>query len=147
MKPRLVLLLVLASSGCKDEGVERYAQALHQYQACVDDGASPNDPRFGEVLKLLDAVPRGSTARVRAEALRGSLERAQAPRLRTPLAIHGGPDLSAEVVDQLARCRQLAEQLGTTAPADRPAKLQALDACRAAAEKLDVACAHPDAGP
>ena len=146
MKLRVALLLALACTACKDEGVERYSLALSKYQECVDQGVSPNDPRFVEVLKLLDAVPASSSAHVRAEALRQSLQSAQAPRLRTPLAIQGGANLSAEVAAQLAQCRLLAEQLGTTAEADRPAKLRALDACRAAAEKLDAEHVH-DGGP
>ena len=144
MKKGILVLLVLA--GCKDQGVERYDQALRKYEALVVQGVRPTDPRFDEVVKLLDGVPADSTASVRAAALRRALESAQAPKVRTPLAVQGGANLPAQVAAQLVLCRRLAEELGTTPEAERPAKLKQLDACRAAAEKLDDESMHPDAG-
>ncbi len=146
----IFFLLVAAPTftlfGCKDPGVERYDQALHQYETLVGQGVRPTDARFAEVSKLLDEVPAGSSAHVRAEALRRALQSAQAPKVRTPLAVQGGSHLPAEVAAQLVQCRTLAEQLGTTPEAERPAKLQALDACRAAAEQLDEQSHGLDAG-
>ena len=142
----LVAFGCLALAGCRDRGVEKYDQALHQYEALVGQGVRATDPRFAEVEKLLDAVPADSTARVRADTLRRALQSAQAPKLRTPLAIQGGAHLPSEVAAQLAHCRKLAEEFGTTPEAERAAKLGALDACRAAAEQLDEASHALDAG-
>ena len=116
-------LLVLTAS-CKDEGVQHHQQALEKYSECVTRGVRPTDPCFAEVLTILDRIPKSSTARPPAEVLRAALLTAQQPRLGAPLAVPGAP-----------QCQQLAEQLGTTAEADRPAKLRALEECRAKVEK------------
>jgi hypothetical protein len=143
---RLALPLLLLS--CTDHGIEKLNEAKAAYSALVDQGVRTDDPRYAKVLEQLDAVPAGSSAKPRAEALARSLRNAQAPRVRTPLAIQGGEHLPAEVAAQLAKCRALAEQLGALPEADRPGKLKELDACRAAAEKLDEASRDaPSAGP
>ncbi len=135
-----MLLLLLAS--CKDEGVERHKQALEKYSDCVSRGEAPNGPCFAEVLTLLKTVPSSSVARPKADALRDALLNAQQPKLRTPLAIQGGAHLPSDVIAVLKQCQRLAEELGTSAEADRPAKMRELDACRARAEKLDTAHVH-----
>jgi hypothetical protein len=145
MRARAWVLLLLFC-GCKDEGLERYQQAAHQYQELVDHGVPPNDARFAEVLKLLDEVPSSSTARPRADGLRKALQGAQGPKVRTPLAISGGANLPPPVAEQLARCRKLAEEMGTTAEGERAAKLKELDGCRETAERLDAAHVHSEAG-
>jgi hypothetical protein len=146
MRRAAVAACCLALAGCKDRGVDSYAQALHQYEVLVGQGVRPTDPRYAEVVKLLDAVPADSSAHVRAEALRHALQSAQAPKLRTPLAVQGGAHLPSEVAAQLSHCRKLAEEFGTTPEAERAEKLKALDACRLAAEKLDIASHELDAG-
>lgn len=142
MKFGRALVLVMVTASCKDEGVERHRLALEKYTACVTMGAPVTHPCFAEVLALLNSVPKGSDARARADALRDALVSAQQPRIRTPLAVKGGPNLSPEVVEQLAACQLLAQALGTATEAERPRKLLELDACRARAEKLDAEHAH-----
>jgi hypothetical protein len=138
------LTLLLLTASCKDEGVERHKQALEKYSACVIKAVPPNDPCFAEVLTILDTIPKSSSARPRADALRESLQTARQPRIRTPLAVQGGPHLPPEVVTQLQQCQRLAEQLGATPEADRPARLRELDACRAKAETLNSHHGHGD---
>ena len=130
-------LMLLSLTACKDEGVARHQRAIEKYAACVGRALPPTDPCFNEVMTLIDSVPKDSAARPRADALRESLINAQQPKIRTPLAVQGGAHLPADVIAQLQQCQRLAEQLGTTPEADRPAKLRELDACRAKAEKLD----------
>lgn len=135
----VALLLVMS---CKDEGVAKHQQALDVYTACITRGAPPSDACFDEVLTTLEQVPKGSGARVRSDALRDGLLTARQPKLRTPLAVQGGANLPLDVIAQLKKCQHLAEQLGTTPDAGRPGKLLELEACRAAAEKLDNAHVH-----
>jgi hypothetical protein len=104
--------LVVASS-CKDEGVEQHRQAMDAYAACVAKSAQPGDPCFENVRALLTKVP-DPKAQALAEKLKAR------PMLAAPLAVDGP-------------CRALAEALGTTPEADRPAALKALAACRKAA--------------
>ena len=144
MRAGRCLTLLLLCASCKDEGVQQHRQALEKYATCVDRGVAPTDPCFTEVLTLLAAIPPGSTARPRAEALREGLLTARQPRIRTPLAVQGGVHLGPEVLTQLEQCQRLAEDLGQTAEADRPAKVLKLEACRASAEKLDIARVHGD---
>ena len=146
MRGRFVLLALLLTPGCKDEGVRRHQEALEKYSGCVNRHVPPSDECFSEVLTLLSSIPSSSTARPRADALRDALLTARQPKLRTPLAIGGGAGLPAEVVGQLQRCQRLAQELGTTAEADRPGKLRELEACRAKAERLDDSHGDPDAG-
>jgi hypothetical protein len=138
----LCAALLLLTVSCKDEGVERHREALEKYTGCVTRGLAPSDPCFDEVLAIVEKIPKSSSARPRADALRESLLSARQPKIRTPLAVQGGANLPPEVITQLQQCQRLAEQLGTTAEADRPAKLQEIEACRAKAEKLDNAHAH-----
>ncbi len=127
------LALLLLQTSCKDEGIERHQKALEEYSACVSSGLPPVHACFADVVNLLETIPKSSTAYARAQALRDALLTAQQPKLRTPLAVQGG---------QLNQCQRFAEQLGTTAAADRPDKVRELEACRAKAEKLDSAHVH-----
>ena len=142
MRRGLALALLTLTASCRDQGVQRHQHALELYAGCVNRGLAPNDACFTEVLAILATVPASSAARARADALRDGLLTAQQPRIRTPLAIQGGPNLAADVVAQLQQCRVLAEQLGTTGEAERPAKMLELEACRAKAERLDIKHVH-----
>lgn len=144
MRVTAAVVLLLLTTSCKDEGLERHQKALEKYSACVERNAPPMDPCFAEVVTILDTIPKDSKAGPKANLLRAALETARQPKLRTPLTIQGGAHLPSEVVTQLQRCHKLAEELGTTAEADRPAKLRELDACRAKAEKLDIDHVHPE---
>lgn len=141
---RVAAITLLLLAACKDEGVEKHQKALTLYGDCMSRGVKPTDPCFAGVLKLLEEIPKGSTARPKADAMREALLTFQQPRLRTPLAIQGGPNLAPDVVETLRQCQRLAEKLGQTPEAERPALMRELDACRATAEKLDIAHVHGD---
>ncbi len=128
MKLRHVAVLLLASS-CKDEGAATHKQAMDAYAACVAKTAQPGDPCFEGVRALLAQVPKGSASHAKAAALAETLK--PRPLLPAPLAVDGP-------------CRALAEALGTTPEADRPAALKALDACRKAQDR--DAHEHGDGG-
>lgn len=138
----LALLLLLLTASCKDVGVERHKQALEQYTDCANRRVPPSDLCFTEVLAILETVPKSSSARPRADALRDGLLTARRPKLRSPLAVQGGPRLPPEVTLLLQQCQRLAEQLGALPEAERRKKLLELDACREKAERLDAKHAH-----
>jgi len=96
----------------------------------------PSDPAFDEVLKQLDAVPKGSAARGKAQSLREAILRSRQRLAPRPLANlpptgrDGGADKPPEVLAQQQECAKQAELLGTVKPEARPAAEQRLQQCK-----------------
>lgn len=137
-----VLLFVLLALACRDSGAEAWERARLAHRALLDAAARPEDPRFEAVLSDLASVPLSSRHAAEAEQLRQSILAARV-KVRTPLALVGGgrrpPDLEA----QLAACGRLAALAGADGGVDRRA-LEALEACRKQAERLELRYAHAD---
>lgn len=123
MRFSLAVAVLLSAASCKDEGIERHRKALEQYSGCVGRMLPPTDPCFDAVLTTLDGIPKGSPARAHGDELRAALTAARHPKVAAPLSVPG--------------CEELAQQVGTAAPAERAEKLRALQECRVRAEKHD----------
>lgn len=142
MKTVRVLALVVATAaggalfpGCrKDVGVQRLAQAEARYEALLNEGVGPRNPRFDEVRSLLREVPPDSKAHPQAQALLQKLEAFSAIPER-PLAVPGR--------EAPGRCEPLVQALGSAQGEARERLLEELRACRVEEERRK-AHDHPE---
>ena len=137
------LTLVLFLSSCRDEAAEAFARADLKYRALVTEAARPDDPRFDAVLADLAKVTPGSKHYAAAQKLVAGLNAGRTSKVRTPLALAGNGRRPPQLEAQLAACARLAEIAGADGGVDRRA-LEALEACRLQAEKMELAIAHGD---
>ena len=137
---RLLLPCLLALGGCRDPGAEAWAKAHQKHEALMLAGVSPSNPKFDELLSLLDAVPRGSPRYAEAQRLKGAIASAR-EHLRRPLAVahESAGDIPAQMAAQAQACALLAEQLGRDGGVGA-AGLKALSDCQRRVEELDSRC-------
>ena len=80
----LLLVLALLGAGCpRDTGPERLARAQASYQALVEQGVPPSDPRWEAIITEFEAVPRDSKVWPEAERRIATLRQLHA----TPLCL------------------------------------------------------------
>ncbi len=113
-------VLALALGGCRDEGAAEYERAEARYEQLLASGRLAGDAEFDEILRALERIPPGSSARARADALSRAIERARANRAPRPLSREADG----------AECTLLAEALGRASGAEREAIARRLEACR-----------------
>jgi hypothetical protein len=143
----VIVTVVLAGSGCRDEAAERYARATLRYEALLADHTPSHAPAFDQVLADLDAVPPGSRHGAEAKRLATAIRLSRGPMVRTPLALGPkGGDRHPALEAKLAACARLAQLAGADGGVDRRA-LEALEACRHEAEVLELRLSHPDLVP
>lgn len=135
------LVAVCVLSACRDRGAEAFARAELQYRALLAEAAAPHDARFDAVLKDLGQVPSSSKHFVAAKALIHGIEAGRERRVRTPLALVPNGRRSSALEAQLAACARLAQLAGLDGGIDRHT-LEALEACRFRAEKLELQQSH-----
>jgi hypothetical protein len=143
--PRLaaIVALSLALSSCRDEAAEAFARAQLRYEALVAEGVRPTDPRFDAVLVELRKVPPSSKRHAQAQVLLRGIEGARQRGVRTPLALASDGHRPPELEAQLAACGRIAALAAGDGGVDRRT-LEALEACRRAAEKLELRLSHGD---
>lgn len=131
---------LLALAGCRDPGAEAWARARQQHEALILAGVNPSNPRFDELLLLLDQVPPASKRYPEAQRLKGAIAGARA-HLRRPLAVahDSAGDLPSQMAAQAQACARLAEQLGRDGGVGA-AGLKALSDCQRRVEELDSRC-------
>jgi hypothetical protein len=137
--------LLLLPACTEDEGPERLAQADARYTALVEAGVqgSANDPRVAALIRDYEAIAPDSKAWPQAQKRLAALRALAAPLPPRPLAVPGSSGPGATAADlQRAACARLAEQLGASAPAGRPALERALGECRQKQSRLE-ADEHP----
>lgn len=137
----LTAMMLIAGAACsrEDGGLQKYEQAVEQYQSLVARSRPASDPAFDRVLELLEGVPPRSSVHDRAEVLRQALLNARRRLPSPPLIGHGveaAADPSAAALR--SRCEELVRQLGTAAPEIRPQVTRALAECQRAAHAHDV---------
>jgi hypothetical protein len=144
------LALSLAFAGCRDADAERFARAKLRYAALLERHAPASEPAFGEVLADLEAVPPKSPHYGEAQRLARAIRLARGPQVRTPLALaprEGSRPAALEAA--LNACARLAELAGQDGGVDGHV-LEALEACRRRAERLELELSHghdaPDGG-
>ncbi len=146
MTVRQLLPLALGAliAACVDGGTRTYDEARAEYVKLVQAGALPTDSRFDAMLEKLNRIDPSSRSAPAAQKLVHAIL-AGRERVKTPLAqvAPANTTLSPAVVEQLKACARLAEMAGRDGGVD-PHMLQALDDCRAKAERLD---AHDNATP
>lgn len=119
MKFKVFALAACVLCACRDEGRSQYSKARAQYEALIAKGTLPSAPEFEEVIKALDAVPEGSSAKGDARALSTSLSRARGPKVVRPLS------------PQNSVCAALAEKLGPAQGEERARLARQVSECRA----------------
>ncbi|WP_434384139.1 hypothetical protein [Melittangium boletus] len=102
---RPLLLLALLSAGCpRDTGPERLARAQASYQALVEQGVPPSDPRWEAIITEFEGVPRDSPVWPEAEKRIATLKKLHAtPLPRRPLSRPGEPDGGSLSLDEHGR--------------------------------------------
>ncbi len=138
----LTLALVLLSS-CRDQEAEAYARAELQYRALLDQAVRPDDARFDGVLAELAKVTATSRHFAAAQKLQRGIEAGRKKKVRTPLALGANGRRPEQLEAQLAACARLAELAGADGGLDRRT-LEALEACRFRAEKMELQFSHGD---
>src|SRR5690606_9534839 len=156
LPPRALLLLLSALffTACpKDPGTETLAQSRARYAELLEQGTSPDDPRFHALIAELDAIPEDSDAAPEAQRLIAAIRGAQrGPPMRplAPVAPDAPPTSPEEArLREIQRaCGRLAEQLGASAPGDSQDRLrEALQRCREQVERAKVTHLHPGEAP
>lgn len=151
MKPAFaffVLLLSVLLLGCKDVGESHYREARAQYESLVSTGHRPDAREFEPVLEKLRAVPPGSRAFRKAQALAASLSAARVRPPATPLATHSSAaEPNAALGAQREACSVLAQQLGTATGETKTVLEQALVQCRTRIGEMKEADEAKDAPP
>lgn len=142
---RFVCLLVafsLSCAGCRDPEAERFAHARASYESLVARGVPADDSAFADVLSELDAVTSASAHHAEAQRLARAVRVARGPHVRTPLALAPTPGSRPEALEAaLAACARLAQLAGADGGINRHA-LEALEACRRRAERLELQLSH-----
>lgn len=150
----LLLLGALTFTACsKDPGPEALATAKARYAELLEQGTSPDDPRFHELMRDLEAIPSDSRAAPEAQRLIAAIRGAQrGPPMRplAPVAPDAKPTSPEEArLREIQRaCGRLAEQLGETPEGDAHERLRAaLQRCREQVERAKVTHLHPGEAP
>lgn len=136
----LALPCLLALAACRDPGADAWARARRAHEALIVAGVTPSNPKFDELLALLDQVPAGSERYAEAQRLKRAIAGARV-HLRRPLAVahDSAGDIPSQMGAQAQACARLAEQLGLDGGVTA-AGLQALSACQRRVEELDSRC-------
>ncbi|MFO0594735.1 MAG: hypothetical protein U0228_05510 [Myxococcaceae bacterium] len=137
-----VVACLLLVTGCRDLEAEAFARAQMKHEALILASTRPEDPKYDEVLADLGKVTSSSKHYADAQKLKKAIEQARV-RVRTPLAYGTNGTRPAELEAQLKACARLAEIAGADGGIDRRA-LEALEDCRAKAERLELKYAHGD---
>lgn len=137
---------LFVAAGCRDEGADRYARARQAYDALLDQHTPADAPAFDAVLAELEEVPKDSPRAAEAQRLAQAIRLARQPRVRTPLALGAKAGRHPALEAQLQACARVAELAGADGGVDRRA-LEALEACRRRAERLELELSHPGESP
>lgn len=150
----LLLLAALAFTACqKDPGPEALATSKARYAELLEQGTSPDDPRFHALMAELEAIPEDSAAAPEARRLVAAIRGAQrgAPmRPLAPVAPDAPPTSPEEArLREIQRaCGRLAEQLGAAESGETQERLRdALQRCREQVERAKVTHLHPGEAP
>lgn len=138
MKRALWLALLLCAC---DESPKKVAHAKAAYQALIDQGALPSDPRFEPVLKELAEVKPNEAGYASAQKLSQAIAHARGPAVKAPLAT-GGTTGDADLDALKVKCAALASQVGPLEGAAREAKLREVEACKQEVIALDLKKEH-----
>lgn len=141
MRALLVATLLLCSA-CRDASAEAWARASLAHQNLLLASTRPEDAKYDAVLADLAKVESSSRYFADAQKLKTAIEGARV-RVRTPLAIAPNGRRPPELEAQLAACARLAQMIGEDGGVNRPG-LEALEACRKSAEKMELQYAHGD---
>jgi hypothetical protein len=98
----LLPLLLLCASACRrDEGPDQLARAQASYQALVEQGVPPSDPRWEGIIAEFESVPRDSKAWPEAEKRLLVLQQLHGTKLPPrPLSRPGEPDGGSPSLDE-----------------------------------------------
>ena len=150
----LLLLGALTFIACpKDPGPEALGASKARYAELLEQGTSPDDPRFHALMAELDAIPEDSAAAPEARRLIAAIRGAQrGPPMRplAPVAPDAPPTSPEEArLREIQRaCGRLAEQLGAAeAGAEQERLREALQRCREQVERAKVTHLHPGEAP
>lgn len=142
MRCTFALGLLLMTSACRDASAEAWARAEMAHELLLTQATRPEDPKYDAVLADLAKVEASSKYFERAQDLKRRIEGARV-RVRTPLALGSKGTRPPMLEAQLTACARLAQLMGQDGGVNRPG-LEALEACRKAAEKMELEFAHAD---
>lgn len=142
MRFAFALGVMLLLSACRDASAEAWARAEMAHEELLTKATRPEDPKYDAVLADLNKVEASSKYFARAQDLKKRIEGARV-RVRTPLALAPKGTRPALLEAQLVACARLAQMIGQDGGVNRPG-LEALEACRRSAEKMELEFAHAD---
>lgn len=147
-----LLLGALLLAGCPkaDPGLEQLEDLKARYAELLEQGVSPDDPRFHALAGSLAEIPSDSAAAPEAQRLVTAIRGAQRGLPMRPLA-PVAPDAKPTSLEEARlreiqrACGRLAEQLGQTPPGEEHERIRgALQRCREQVERAKVTHEHPD---